>query len=199
MKFLEWAFIYKKHDTLRYVMFLHTKSITLYKKQDNLRCVYIYIYLDTSRYVVFIGFLKLAEGVGGVGVICKKNCTLNYIFIYKKQYTLRYVYIYKNPETLCYIFICKKQCTLRFFCTSKIYRIVPKTNYKRMYDKRDQIKKLIRDIYQELVLFLKEIHDFLYIPENESVGGIMGWTKSTEAINTMQMTGTAVTYTMSLN
>ena len=34
MNFLKLAFIYKKHDTLRYVTFLYTKSWTLRKKQD---------------------------------------------------------------------------------------------------------------------------------------------------------------------
>ena len=37
MTFLKLAFIYKKHDTLRYVTFLYTKSQTLRQKQDNLR------------------------------------------------------------------------------------------------------------------------------------------------------------------
>ena len=44
MKFLKLGFIYiyKKHDTLRYVTFLYTKSQTLLKKQDNLRHVFKY-------------------------------------------------------------------------------------------------------------------------------------------------------------
>ena len=38
---LKLAFLYKKHDTLRYVTFLYTKIQTLRKKQDNLRYVFI--------------------------------------------------------------------------------------------------------------------------------------------------------------
>ena len=36
-EFSKLAFIYKKHDTLRYVTFLYTNIWTLRKKQDNLR------------------------------------------------------------------------------------------------------------------------------------------------------------------
>ena len=36
-KFLKLVFINKKHDILRYVMFLYTKIQTLREKQDNLR------------------------------------------------------------------------------------------------------------------------------------------------------------------
>ena len=40
MKSLKLAFIYKKHDTLRYVTFLYTKIQTLRKKQDSFRYVF---------------------------------------------------------------------------------------------------------------------------------------------------------------
>ena len=46
MGFLDLALLYKKHDTLRYVTFLYTKTQTLRKKQDDL------------RYAILIGFLK---------------------------------------------------------------------------------------------------------------------------------------------
>ena len=36
MKMFNSEFIYKKHDTLRYITFLYTKSHTLRKKQDDL-------------------------------------------------------------------------------------------------------------------------------------------------------------------
>ena len=42
MIFLKLAFIYKKHDTLRYVKILYRRSKTLRKKQDNLQYVFIY-------------------------------------------------------------------------------------------------------------------------------------------------------------
>ena len=42
----------------------------------------------------------------------------------------------------------------------------------------DQIDKQIRALYRELVLLLKQINDFWYIPENESVGDILFCNKS---------------------
>ena len=57
-KFLKLSFNHKKHDTLRYVTFLYTKSRTLRKKQDNSHCVFIY------KIWTLIEFFKLAE-VGG--------------------------------------------------------------------------------------------------------------------------------------
>ena len=72
MKILRLAFIYKKHDTLRYVTFLYTKSQTLRKKQDNLRYV---LYTKIRQFCVtrfFIEFLKFAEG-GGTFIDLKNN------------------------------------------------------------------------------------------------------------------------------
>ena len=57
-------YIYKKHDTLRYVTFLYTKSQTLRKKQDNLRYVFIYKIRHFCATRFFIEFLKFAEGGG---------------------------------------------------------------------------------------------------------------------------------------
>ena len=65
MKYLKLAFIYKKHDTLRYVPFLYTKIRTLCKKQDNLRCIFIYKIRTLCFTRFLIKFLKLAE-VGGI-------------------------------------------------------------------------------------------------------------------------------------
>ena len=61
-KFLKVAIIYKKHDNLRYVTFLYTKSQTFSKKQDNL--LYVFIYKNTALWITrfFIEFLKFAEG-----------------------------------------------------------------------------------------------------------------------------------------
>ena len=53
MKFLKLAFIFKKHDTLRYVTFLYTKSKTLRKKQDNLLYVFIYKTPALLRYCLY--------------------------------------------------------------------------------------------------------------------------------------------------
>ena len=60
MKFLKLAFIYKNYDTLRYVTFLYTKIWTICKKQDNLRYVLYKIWtLSVTQF--FIEFLKLVE------------------------------------------------------------------------------------------------------------------------------------------
>ena len=49
MKCLKLEFIYKNHDTSRYVTFLYTKMQTLRKKQDNL--CYVLIYKIRTLYV----------------------------------------------------------------------------------------------------------------------------------------------------
>ena len=61
-------YIFKKQKNCE--TFLYTKIQTLFKKQDNLRYVYIYIEQDTLRYVIFMKILKFA-------------------FIYKNHDTLR--------------------------------------------------------------------------------------------------------------
>ena len=48
-------------------------------------------------------------------------------------------------------------------CESEIYLIVLLPNYKRTYDQIDLIKKYIRALYRELVLFLQS-NFLLYIP-----------------------------------
>ena len=50
MKVLKLVFIKRKHNTLRYMMFLHTKIPTLRKRQDNLRYIFIYKNSDTLSY-----------------------------------------------------------------------------------------------------------------------------------------------------
>ena len=61
------------------------------------------------------------------------------------------------------------------FSVSQIYPIVMLPDLKITYDKIDRTKTLIRAIYCELVIFLQKINYFRYIPDNESVGGILGW------------------------
>ena len=80
MKILKLAFIYKNNDTLRYVKFVYTKSMTLYKKQDNLGYVFIYKNPDTLRYTIFHWIFEIGGG-GGAFFKCKKQCTFHYIFI----------------------------------------------------------------------------------------------------------------------
>ena len=63
-------------------------------------------------------------------------------------------------------------------CVSQMYLIVLLPNIKHRYGQIDLIKKEIRALYRELVLFLRQINGFRYIPENESEGDVLGWNKS---------------------
>ena len=80
VKFLNLTFIYKKHETLRYVTFLYSKSMTFRKKQDNLRYVFIYKKPDTLRYAFFLK--NFSNWRMGKHFLHKKQCTLPYIFIF---------------------------------------------------------------------------------------------------------------------
>ena len=91
MKFLKLAFIYKKHDALRYVTFLFTKIQTVRKKQDNLRYVFIYKNPELCVTWFFIEFLKCSEGGGGIYLF--KKGTLRDIFILKKMHFVLSCYI----------------------------------------------------------------------------------------------------------
>ena len=82
VKMLKLAFIYKKHDTLRYVTFIYTKIRALLKKQDNLLCVFIYKIWTLCVTRFLIEFLKLAE-VGGTFHIKKIMHFAFYFYIRK--------------------------------------------------------------------------------------------------------------------
>ena len=60
-------------------------------------------------------------------------------------------------------------------CESDMYPILLLPNYKRTYDQIDQIEKLIRALYRELVLFLQSKKSFFYIPDNESKQPVLEW------------------------
>ena len=72
MKFLKLAFIFKNHDTLCYVTFLFTKSLTLRKKQDNLRYVFIYKNPAVLLYAIFHWIFEISGG-GGTYIRKKNN------------------------------------------------------------------------------------------------------------------------------
>ena len=59
-----------------------------------------------------------------------------------------------------------------------MYLIVTLPNHKRTYDQIYQIEKYIRALYRKLVLLLRSINVFRYIPENESEREILGWNMS---------------------
>ena len=97
MKILKLAFIYKNHDTLRYVKFLYSKIQTLRKKEDNLRYVFMYKNPDNLRYAIFYWFF-LNGGGGGI-LICKKmHSVLNFDIQKTMHFALRFTC--KNPDTL---------------------------------------------------------------------------------------------------
>ena len=75
--------------------FFYTKSLTLYKKQDNLRYVFILKNPDNLYYAIFHWIFVIDGEWGGV-FICKNKCTLCYVFRYKKPDTLRYIFIWKK-------------------------------------------------------------------------------------------------------
>ena len=102
MFFLRLADVYKKHDTLRYVTFLYTKSQTLFKKQDNLRYVFIYKKPDTLWHAIFNGIFEI--GGGGGTFLCAKQNSLCVTFLYAKNVTqsVRRFYIKRNAK--CNIF-----------------------------------------------------------------------------------------------
>ena len=80
MKFLKLAFINNKHDTLRYVTFLYTKSWTLFKKQDNLWYVFIYKNPALLRYAIFHWIFEICGG--GETFIDWKKYILCVTFVY---------------------------------------------------------------------------------------------------------------------
>ena len=63
-------------------------------------------------------------------------------------------------------------------CESDMYLLVLIPNYKHTYDQIYLIKKWIRALYRELVLFLRSKKRFWYIPENESEQPVLGWNTS---------------------
>ena len=97
MKFLKFAFIFKKHDTLRYVTYLYTKRQTLRKKQDNLRYVFIYKNpaLGVTRF--FIEFFEICGGGG--------------TFMHSKNNALCVTYLYWKNNPLCFTLLYTKSLT----------------------------------------------------------------------------------------
>ena len=82
MIFLKLEFMYKKHDTLRYVIFLYTKSQTLRKNQDNVRYIFIYKNPDTLRYA---NFYRIFEIGGGAGIFFMKKTMHSALDVYMQK------------------------------------------------------------------------------------------------------------------
>ena len=89
--FLKLVFLYKKHDTLRYVKFLYTKIQTLCK---NLRYVFIYKKLDTLRYVIFHGIFEIGGGGGHFYILKTMHFVLHFYMQKKLHFALSF-YIQK--------------------------------------------------------------------------------------------------------
>ena len=105
IKFLKLVFVYKKHDTLRYVTFLYTKIQTLSKNQDNLRYVFIYKNMDTLHYAIFHQIFEIGGGEKTFFYAKKTHFALYFYKQKRMHFALRF--IYKKPYTLRYIYICR--------------------------------------------------------------------------------------------
>ena len=105
MDFLKLAFIYKNHDTLRYVTLSYTKIQTLRKKHSNLHYVFIYKNPDTLCYVFFMEFLKLAERGGR---LFEKNNALCVTFLVAKNNALSVTLLYTKIQKLYVAFLYAK-------------------------------------------------------------------------------------------
>ena len=104
MKILQLVFIYKKHDTQRYVTFLCTKRRTLSKKQDNLRYVFIYKIWTLCITRFFIELLKLAEGEGNFYTHKKMHFALHFYIRKTMHFALRF-YIQKALHFVLHLYI----------------------------------------------------------------------------------------------
>ena len=98
-------FIYTKSKKNAKHLYIYSKGQTLFKKQDNLRYIFIHKNPNTLLYEILYKCLKLA-----FMYIYKKHDTFSYVdFLYtkiqtllrKKQDNLRYFFIYTKSLTLC--------------------------------------------------------------------------------------------------
>ena len=94
MKMLKLAFIYKKHDTFRYVNFLYKKIQTLRKKQENVR--YVFILKNPEHLTSYDSLLKFGNCRRG-GSYMKKtiHCELHF-YMQKKMHFALHFYIQKG-------------------------------------------------------------------------------------------------------
>ena len=102
-------FIFKKHDILRYVTFLYTKTLTLHKKKTI--CV-TFLYTKIRTVCVtqfFMEFLKLAEG-GGIFKYNKKSFYVT--FLYPKNNALCVTFLNTKSLILSVTFLYPKKKSL---------------------------------------------------------------------------------------
>ena len=139
MKCSKIAFIYQKHDTLRYVTFLYKNPDTSQKARQFA----LHFYIKKSRHFALRDLsLNFWNWRRGVDIFhAKKNNAFCVIFNTQKIIHFAICYIYKKPDTIRYIFICKKKCTLRYVYIYITYCIVMIPNYNRTYDQSDHIEK----------------------------------------------------------
>ena len=98
-------YIYLKHETFRYSAFLYTTINALCKKQDNLHYVFIYKNLDTLRHVIFYRIFEI--GGGWVAFFIKKHCTSRYMLYFKKDALCVTFYIQKALHFALHFYIQK--------------------------------------------------------------------------------------------
>ena len=107
MKFLKLEFIYKNHDTLRYVTFLYTKIQTIRKKQDNMCYVFMYKNTDTLRYAILHGIFEIGRGGRGHFHMQKIHFVLHFYTQKTMYFPLRFIQRYCH---FALHFDMKKQC-----------------------------------------------------------------------------------------
>ena len=109
-----YLYIYKKRDTLRYVMFLYFKSLILRKMQDNLR--YVFYIQKAWHFALQMFSWNFWNWRRGGGFVWKKNNALCVKFVYAKKihFPLRF-YIEKSRYFESNFYIQKKMhLALRF-------------------------------------------------------------------------------------
>ena len=112
------TFIYKKHDTLRYVTFFYTKKTRHFANKMTICVTVLYTENQTTlRCAIFIEFLKWRRGGD---ILYAKNNALFVTFLYPKVNALFVNFLHKKILTLCVIFLYARNNVL---CVTILYPI----------------------------------------------------------------------------
>ena len=137
MEFLKWAFIYKKHDTLRYVTFYIQKT-RHFAKSKTIFDTFLYTKSGTVRYATFHQTFQIWGGGGHL--LIKKNALCVIFYIEKTRQFALFCSI-QRVRHYALRFNIKKKCTFRYIYIYIIYCAVLKPKYKCTYDQSNQIEK----------------------------------------------------------
>ena len=136
---LKLAFVYKKHDMLRYVTFYTQKPETSQKARQFL----LRFCLQKSWHFVIANFSYNFWNCRRWGEIniCKIQSALRYA-LYAKDNALWVTFLFTKSHALCVqLLFVKQQCTLRYVFISKIDNILLIPNYEYTYDQSDHIDR----------------------------------------------------------